>query len=243
MRHRFLVGPQGFDGDHVAFAADQAHQIRSVLRLRAGDRVLAFDGITPRDRLVELIDAGHARVVAEQPQAPEPATRVIVYPALLQRDKFETILQKLTELGVAAITPVITARGLVRQGPDERREGRWASILREAAEQSGRGVVPRLLPALAFSQALDNAPGRLIVAYEGERAHELRDALRPTPTTVSLFTGPEGGFASEEVACVHRAGAHSVTLGPRVLRAETAALVLTALVLYELGDLSSNGEQ
>jgi 16S rRNA (uracil1498-N3)-methyltransferase len=237
--HRFFVTPDQLDRDIVRFSQAQAHQLRSVLRLHPGDVVRVFDGRAPVDRVVELVSAGQGTIVGTQPQPPEPKTRLVVYPALLQRDKFEPVLQKLTELGAAAIAPVITARSLVREPPDQRRLERWRAILCEAAEQCGRGVVPTLLPAQAFSTAIDSAEGAVIVAYERERRRQLRDALGALPTTVAVFVGPEGGFAAEEAACAERAGAHLVTLGPRVLRTETASPVLAALVLYELGDLSS----
>jgi 16S rRNA (uracil1498-N3)-methyltransferase len=237
--HRFFVTPDQLNGDTVRFSQAQAHQLRSVLRLRAGDVVRVFDGLAPVDRLVELASTGQGTVVDTRPQPPEPRTRLVMYPALLQRDKFEPVLQKLTELGAAAIAPVITARGLVREPPDQRRQERWRAILREAAEQCGRGVVPALLPAQAFSPAIDSAEGAVIVAYERERRRQLRDVLHPPAPTVAVFVGPEGGFAPEEAACAERAGAYLVTLGPRVLRTETASPVLAALVLYELGDLSS----
>jgi len=238
MTHRFLVDTWRIEGDRVDFAAEQAHQIRRVLRLRTGDHVRVFDGSTPLDRLVELTEANRGRIVGEQVQAAEPQTRLVVYPALLQRDKFESVLQKLTEIGAVAIAPVITDRNMVREAPDERRLARWRAILREAAEQSGRGVVPSLLPTDGLARALGSAEGRVIVAYERERRHDLRDALAPRPTAVSLFVGPEGGYAPEEVECAERLGARLITLGPRLLRTETASPVLAALVLYELGDLS-----
>lgn len=234
MRHRFFIDADQVRADEVEFADDQAHQIRHVLRLKAGDQVRVFDGLSPRDLIVELIDSTRGQVVGEQPQAAEPATRLIVYPALLQRDKFETVLQKLTEVGVAAITPVISKRGLVREPPDEKRVSRWRSILREAAEQSGRGVVPPLLAALPFEEAVSKAEGTRIVAYERERQRQLWDLLVARPAAVSLFVGPEGGFAAEEAECANKAGAALVTLGERVLRSETASPILAALVLYEL---------
>jgi 16S rRNA (uracil1498-N3)-methyltransferase len=241
--HRFFVTPDQLDRDIVRFSPAQAHQLRSVLRLRPSGVVRVFDGLTPADRLVELVRPGEGRIVGTRRQPAEPRTSLVMYPALLQRDKFEPVLQKLTELGAAAIAPVITARSLVREPPDQRRLERWRAILCEAAEQCGRGVVPTLLPAQMFSTAIDSAEGAVIVAYERERHRQLRDALRRSPRTVAMFVGPEGGFAPEEAACAERAGAHLVTLGPRVLRTETASPVLAALVLYELGDLSSGGNK
>jgi len=180
--------------------------------------------------------------VDEQPQPPEPRTRLVAYPSLLQRDKFEPVLQKLTEIGAAAIAPVITARALVREAPDERRLARWRAIMREATEQSGRGVVPELLPVVGFANAIDGATGRVIMAYEGERRRGLHSALVSGSNEVALFVGPEGGYAPDEAEAAVRAGAVLITLGPRILRTETASPLLAALVLHELGDLSSSTE-
>ena len=238
-QHRFLITADQLNGRVVRFSNEQAHQIRSVLRLRAGDTVRVFDGQTPTDRVVQLTTPFEGILLGEHGQPHEPSTRLVVYPALLQRDKFEQVLQKLTELGVAAVAPVLTARSLVREPPDAQRQVRWRAILREAAEQSGRGVVPALLPAQPLPHALGGAEGTLIVAYEREPRRRLADVLEKRPRIVSAFVGPEGGYTPEEAEGAGRAGAHLVTLGPRVLRTETAAPVLAALVLYELGDLSS----
>jgi 16S rRNA (uracil1498-N3)-methyltransferase len=243
-RHRFLVHPDQVQGTNVVFSTQQWHQIERVLRLRAGDSVLVFDGVNLVDSVVVLTGSGRGRVEGTRPQAAEPNTQLVVYPALLQRDKFEVVLQKLTEIGAAAIVPVLTARGLVRAAPDEHRETRWRSIVREATEQCGRGVVPNLLPTQPFSEAvIKNAPGTVIVAYEGERRRSLKSALRGAGATVSLFVGPEGGYEPTEATCAAAAGAHLITLGPRILRTETASPMLAALVLYELGDLSSTADQ
>jgi 16S rRNA (uracil1498-N3)-methyltransferase len=238
MTHRFWVASEQLEGERVHFSPEQAHQIRSVLRLRSGDQVRVFDGLTAVDRVVELTDAATGRVVGEVTQAPEPRTRVSAYPALLQRDKFEVVLQKLTEVGAVSITPVITTRSLVREAPDARRYARWRAILHEAAEQCGRGVVPELLPTEPLSAALHHGAGRVVMAFEGERRRELREVLTGRPPVVSVFVGPEGGYTYEEVDCARHLGAEIVTLGPRVLRTETASPLLAALVLYELGDLS-----
>jgi 16S rRNA (uracil1498-N3)-methyltransferase len=239
-QHRFLVTSDQIQGDLVSFSPEQWHQLHAVLRLRPGDRVRVFEGAEPLDRVVELIGVAAGRVVESLPQAAEPRTRLVVYPALLQRDKFESVLQKLTEIGAAAIVPLLTVRGVVRDVPDDRRQIRWRAILREATEQCGRGVVPELVGGLPFAPALERATaeGTVLVAYEGERQRSVHAALAGAQRTVALFVGPEGGFAPEEVACANEAGARLVTLGPRILRSETASPLLAALVLYELGDLS-----
>ena len=239
MRHRFLVRPDQVRGDAVEFSNEQWHQIDRVLRLRVGDTVRVFDGVERVDREVEITGAASGRVEGTRPQPLEPTTRLVVYPALLQRDKFEVVLQKLTEIGAAAIVPVVTARSLVREAPDEHRLTRWRSIVREATEQCGRGLVPDIGPGLPFAQAVEGAEGTLVMAYEHERHGTLKEALRTARATVSLFVGPEGGYSSDEADSASQAGAHLITLGPRILRTETASPLLAALVLYELGDLSS----
>jgi 16S rRNA (uracil1498-N3)-methyltransferase len=241
VKHRFFVSGDQVQGDAVTFSTEQWHQLHTVLRLRIGDSVGIFDGVEPVDRRVELVGPATGRVVGVGSQPPEPRTRVVVYAALLQRDKFELVLQKLTEVGAAAIVPVLTARVLVRQPPDAGRQVRWRAILREAAEQCRRGIVPELRPALDFGEAIVQASGEgtVVMAYEGERRRALREALDGAPGTVSVFVGPEGGYTPEEAAAAGQAGARLITLGPRVLRSETASPLLAALVLYELGDLSS----
>jgi 16S rRNA (uracil1498-N3)-methyltransferase len=237
--HRFLTTER--HGNEVEFSTAQARQIERVLRLRPGDRVRAFDGQAPIDLVVELTGPSAARIVERCPQPPEPRTRLIAYPALLQRDKFEPVLQKLTELGVASIVPVLTARGLVREPPDAARLARWQAILQEATEQSGRGRVPRLHAAMQFDETVKRASqeGATVFAYEEERHATLREALRNAGDTVSIFVGPEGGYTHEEARLARDSGACVITLGPRVLRTETASPVLAALVLHERGDLSS----
>jgi 16S rRNA (uracil1498-N3)-methyltransferase len=239
MTHRFLVNPDQIGDGAVAFSTQQWHQIERVLRLRSGDRVRVFDGAQPVDYVVQLTGTALGQVESTRHQAAEPKTRLMVYPALLQRDKFEIVLQKLTEIGAAAIVPVVTARSLVREPPDERRAARWQSILREATEQCGRGVVPELRPTLPFAPAITQAEGTVIMAYERELRRNLKETLAGTHDTVSLFVGPEGGYSAEEADCARQAGANLITLGPRVLRTETASPLLAGLVLYELGDLSS----
>jgi 16S rRNA (uracil1498-N3)-methyltransferase len=238
-RHRFLVATP--ISQSVVFSKRQQHQITHVLRLRAGDRVRVFDGITPSDYLVELDKASGGQVVGTCLQRPEPRTVLIAYPALLPRDKFEPVLSKLTELGVAAIVPVLTVRSLVRELPDAARLERWRNIVCEATEQCGRGRVPELRPAASLEGALQllTTEGTAVMAYESEREYTLRKALQGAGDTVSIFVGPEGGFTPDEAQLARKHGARLITLGPRILRSETASPVLAALVLYERGDLSS----
>jgi 16S rRNA (uracil1498-N3)-methyltransferase len=127
----------------------------------------------------------------------------------------------------------------------DRKVGRWTQIIREAAEQSGRGRLPVLRPAMLFSQACQRAKrsgGLALVPWEGEKANSLKSVLtsgesgEDRPFSISLFIGPEGGLSQEEIEAARRYELLSVSLGPRILRAETAGLVAASVILYELGD-------
>jgi 16S rRNA (uracil1498-N3)-methyltransferase len=183
----------------------------------------------------------HGQVVAVHPAGGEAAARITLYLALTGREKFEWMLQKCTEVGAAAFVPVISSRALVQDGRDAAKKlERWERIVREAAEQSRRGILPPVHPPLAFEAALQRAqPDALrLIAWEGEHSLTLRAALAPSKAapapTIAVFIGPEGGFSEAEIEAARAAGVQPVTLGERILRMETAAVVAAALVLYEL---------
>ncbi len=242
--HRFFVSPEQLTGRHVHFDADQAHQMRRVLRLRPGDRVLVLDG-RQWQYDVTLEEVRNVRAVGRLGEraaaAGEPAARLTLYQSLLRREKFEWVLQKGTELGVAAFVPVITRRSLVRDAEDVTPEKllRWRRIMKEAAEQSGRGRLPELSLPLPFDAALAAAGRPAVIAWEGESVVNLREALgsRLSGAEVALFVGPEGGYEPDEIAAAREAGVVPFTLGRRVLRTETAAIVGVALLLHELGEM------
>jgi 16S rRNA (uracil1498-N3)-methyltransferase len=222
-----------------------AHRLGRVLRLRRGDRAVLFDG-GPREYEVELTgvsgNAVTALVAAERPAPPEPAARVVLYQSLVRSSRFDLVLEKGTEIGVARFLPLLAARSRVQDDhePSTVRAERWRRITVEAAEQSGRGRVPEVGAPAAFDDALRGAKGLRILPWEGARLQGLTSYLRSLPDRpreVSLFVGPEGGFEPEEVALARHEGAVLVTLGPRILRSETAGIVAAALVLDALGEM------
>ena len=159
--------------------------------------------------------------------------RVTLYQALLKADKFEWVLQKGTEIGIAAFAPIITER-CVRDAVSAAKLERWRRIVREAAEQSERGIIPSLREPLPFAEAVQCLGELSLIAYEDEQTQSLRAALQQYHDSqqIALFVGPEGGFSADEIALAQRQHITPVTLCPRILRAETA-------VLYELGDMES----
>ncbi|MBI4492538.1 MAG: 16S rRNA (uracil(1498)-N(3))-methyltransferase [Chloroflexi bacterium] len=243
-KHRFFVPAGSRSGDRVSFSPEQAHQMGRVLRLSEGDVVVALDG-SGQEWLVRLERVAGATaqggVVDARPAWGEPTTHVTLYQALVPREKLELVLQKGTEIGVSAFVPVATERSLARGPLSPERLERWRAIVREAAEQARRGRVPELAQALPLPQALAAADRAALGLFAWERSArplaEVLHAGRPLARAVHLWVGPEGGFSEAEARQAEAAGLVSVSLGPRILRTETAGLVLAALVLFEAGDL------
>ncbi len=245
--NRFFVPPDLLRSDQLELGRDLSHRLRHVLRLRPGDHVVLLDG-RGGEYEVALDDTNdasvRATVLSRREGTPEPKVRVVLYQSVVKGDRFDWLLEKGTEIGVAGFVPLLSRRGVVRpnQGRSERRE-RWLRIITEAAEQCGRSRLPELGPVTRLDEALAMAEGVLLFPWEREKGTSLRQALRETlseshaPAAVSIFIGPEGGFTQEEADEAVAAGARCVSLGPRILRSETAGIVAVAAVLYELGEL------
>ena len=258
--HRFFVSADQLEGDRVIIAGPAAHQIRNVLRLGPGDSISVLDN-SGWERETEIVEVGQGRVMgrvlSRTLATGEPRTKVSLYQGVLKGSRFEFVLQKGTELGIVEFVPLISQRCVISSLDDvDKRGGRWQRIIQEAAEQSRRGRLPRLESAMVFSRACERAKrtgGLSLMPWEDEEKVNLKLVLgkgeRETkksgsppfpsrPFSVNLFIGPEGGFTFEEVLLAQRYGIVPITLGPRILRAETAGLVAAAAILYELGDLS-----
>lgn len=237
MSCRLLVGPEALRaGSHVVDGGDH-HYLFRVRRLRPGSPVTLFDGAgREADAMVVSISADRAVLEVQAPRRVEAeACRVIVMPALIKGERMDFCIQKLVELGVSEIAPVSTARTVVRLSGERarRRHQRFVDIARDAARQSRRAAVPAIRDIVELDQALAAAAGvplRLIL-WTGERTRTLRDVLQaPLPGAVCVLVGPEGGFAPGEVERALAAGFVPVSLGPHVLRAETAAMAVAAVL-------------
>lgn len=247
--HRFFISPQDISGQFVTFPEDTVHQISRVLRMQPGDRIIVLDN-SGWERVVELDDISRhdatGRVLEKRIASGEPNVKITLYQSMLKKSNFELVLQKCTELGVVSFVPIISSRTVVGSlgAISDNKWSRWERIITEAAEQCRRGRRPALNDAQMFSHAVSQAQrrgGTMLIPWEEEGSRSLNEALYPNesgerPFSVSVFVGPEGGFEEEEVALAKEAGAVVVTLGPRILRAETAAIAATATVLYELGE-------
>jgi 16S rRNA (uracil1498-N3)-methyltransferase len=247
---RFFVSPRTLAAQPVVLRGEQAHQIIRVLRMQPGEAVVLLDNRgAAYDAVLEGTGKDEARFRLTGPSETrgEPATHVTLYQAVLKGERFGWALQKGTEVGVSRFVPLICARNVVddMRAIEERRD-RWERILREAAEQSRRDRIPELAPAQLFQSVVqpiaDPVAAVRLIAWEGELATGLRQALADSNLTrggrIEVFVGPEGGFTDAEIDSARRCGIQPVSLGPRILRAETAGPVAAALILYEVGDLT-----
>jgi 16S rRNA (uracil1498-N3)-methyltransferase len=242
--HRFFVEKSSIAGDEVELKTNQAHQIHNVLRLREGERITVLDN-TGFEYKVELIKVSKklvsGKVIEKRPAGGEPKAKLTLYQSMLSREKFEFVLQKCTEIGVSRFVPVVTQRSIVRDtAMKEAKLERWRNIIMEAAEQSGRGLIPELRTPIDYNEAIveteDYDMSLIACTTKGRELHGSLALVREDGY-VSLFIGPEGGFTDEEVELCIEEGAMPVTLGRRILRTETAGVVASALVLYELGEM------
>ena len=238
--HRFFVPPESIQGEQILFPRAVAEQMRNVLRLAPGARVVALsgDGWECEVEVTEVSKQQTAgRILERRPNDREPHAQLTLYQCLLKHDHFEWVLQKCTEIGAARVVPVISERTVAKGGV---KEERWARIAAEAAEQSGRGRAPEISAALSLEDALADCAGLDLAAIAWEEEPDMRfETLieEAQPTRLGLFVGPEGGFSAREVGLARTHGVHPVTLGRRILRAETAAVVFCALALHRLGEL------
>lgn len=242
-RRRFFVRPEAVEGDRVRFDAAEARHLARVLRLGPGARVEAADG-AGRAFVVRVVSVGPAggqgQIESEARRETESPCAVTLAQAILKGDRMTWLVQKATELGVARIVPMETARGGVPGTRAAQQRARWERVAREAMKQCGRAVAPTVEAPRGFetvvAEVADHDAAWLCDGREGEPAVAVaRRAGRPR--RLLLLVGPEGGFTEEEVAAGRAAGAGVVSLGPRILRAESAGIVAVTLGQHLFGDL------
>jgi len=223
-----------------------ARYLSRVLRLGVGARVILFDG-SGYEFPAEILEVGRQfvrlKVSAGEKVNRESSLRLWLALGLCQPAIMDLIVQKVTEIGVTEIIPVRTQRAQrwLAGNRGVSREKRWERIAQEAARQSGRNKVPHIWSVVDFSQLVRHGEptGLKLILWEEEKSCSLKQTLAVKGQTrqVGVLIGPEGGFSAEEVQQAKAADFHSISLGRRILRAETAAIVVIGLLQYELGDL------
>ncbi len=227
--------------DEVIIDGQDAVHLRRSLRLREGDAVLLCDGRSTEyqtviDRFEE--DTVVLRITEVTVSTAEPTLKVTLYQGLPKGDKMEWIIQKAVELGVTRIVPVAMCRSIVKVGDKaEKKQKRWQTIADEAAGQSGRGILPTVCVPMTWQEALSDMQGTpTIVCYEGG-GKPFSALVSRGQTALSLVIGPEGGIAPEEIETLLQNGAQVATLGPRILRCETAPLAALAVAMAVAGEM------
>lgn len=243
----FFVSPENLEAGRFVLAPEESGHLVRVLRKKVGDEVQLFDGVDRSYRgVLDSVtpERVSGRVLAEL--APVKAPYFLrLFQGVPKGDTFEWIIEKATELGVAEIVPLLTVRSVARV-PAARataKQARWEKIARAAAAQCGRADVPKILAPLEFDQALARVtPAELwLIPWEGEETKTLKSALVAIdksgrmPARTNVMIGAEGGFDPAEVDRARARGVIPVTLGPRILRTETAGIFVASSLLYELG--------
>ncbi len=260
--NRFFVNSEDIEEENgtAVVKGDAVNHITRVLRLRAGDTVIIADGIGS-SYLVEIAATDKEKVLLKilekMDESREPFLKVILAQALAKGEKMDYIVQKCTELGVSEIIPFISERTVVKLNDKKAREkvSRWQKIARGAAQQSQRNKVPLIREVSTLKEVLEGKGKETlcIFLWEQEQEQGIKDVLgraaavkgngtKEEEMEVMIIIGPEGGFSENEGEMASKFGVHSVLLGPRILRTETAALAALTIVSYELGDLGGKDE-
>lgn len=223
-----------------------AHHISKVLRLQAGDTIIVIppDGQEAGIAQIKEIAVDRVRlllqgIVEEEKEAP---IQVFLAQGLPKSDKMDFIIQKAVELGVTAVYPIQMDHSVVQydNAKKKSRAERWQKISVEAAKQCGRSFVPSVEPIQSLTELFSYLPDEVVIImlYEGQTENGLKKALaKKMAKAYLLLVGPEGGFSDQELILSQKHGALVVTMGPRILRTETASLAAMAMIMYEYGDM------
>jgi 16S rRNA (uracil1498-N3)-methyltransferase len=254
----YFIQSRSIQGGRVTLSGELAHHLGSVLRARSGETVYLVDESRIRYRaLLEQITKNKilGKIVQREESVLRPGPVITLAQAVLKGDKMTWVIQKATELGVDSILPVVTERTIARPRDERevRQRDRWQKIAAEAAQQCGRLEYPNIEKTVSFEELLKNPPeaSLKLLPWEGEQEQSLkpvltdfrvrghrsssaRDSRDPRPDSIVFLIGPEGGFALHEIEKARAAGWLPVSLGPQILRAETAGAALLAILRYEL---------
>ncbi|MBI2874744.1 MAG: 16S rRNA (uracil(1498)-N(3))-methyltransferase [Firmicutes bacterium] len=255
-RYRFYLPAETLAGEEAVCSGAQVHHAARVLRLRPGDRIEVFDGrgaayqaaITSIEPSARPEGRMLLRILGSLETRAEPSFEFILHQGLVREAKMDLVIQKAVELGAAGIVPVACLRSSVELSGRRavQRVERWQSIAVEAARQCGRSRVPPVSPVRFFEEAaVALPPGEpAVLLWEAEEQRGLREVLESlgpakalAQARLNFFIGPEGGFAPEELEIARRQKMAFASLGPRILRTETAGLATLAAVMYHFGEL------
>ena len=241
--HRFYADERGVNGDMAYLCEEDARHATRVLRMREGEVCELFaDGRRFSGEIASIGEEVEVRILSELPST-EAKLRITLYQGLPKADKMELIVQKSVELGACAVAPVAMSRCVVQLDAKDgrKKQERWQKIAREACKQSGRCEMMQVSEPISFKQLLAKLPQHqaAIVPWEDARGYSLAKFHQEHPdvTDLAIVIGPEGGMSEDEIARMKEAACQSVTLGPRILRTETAGLCAMSALFCLYGDM------
>jgi len=248
--HKFFVPKSNIDGNNAVIDGEDVKHIYRVLRLQVGDKV-SVNNSEGKEYIGEItsIDKKEVNInlLEENAINNESPVEVYLFQGLPKSTKMDLIVQKNTELGIKAITPIITKRVEVKtELKDFKKVDRWNKIALEASKQSKRSLVPQINVPIEFELLIEQLKNMdlVVVPYENQEGYGIKKLTqnieKKNVNKVAIIIGPEGGFEDSEIVKLKEIGAEIVTLGPRILRTETAGFVCLSLIMYELGDLGGN---
>ncbi len=244
--HRFFISKDKIINNNVIINGKDVNHIRNVLRLKCDDTIVVCDS-NGNEYIVEIIDIQKeevkGKIIKTKAIIREAPIDIVLYQGLPKSSKMDLIVQKATELGAIQIVPVITARTVVKikdKAKENKKIARWNKIAGESAKQARRGMIPKITELLSFDTMITNLKDEdnIIVPYEDEQKTGIKDIVKQIEgNKINIIIGPEGGFEKEEIFKLKGIGSNIVSLGPRILRTETAGFAVISMLMYELGDM------
>ncbi|KNY26791.1 16S rRNA (uracil(1498)-N(3))-methyltransferase [Pseudobacteroides cellulosolvens] len=243
---RFFVKDEEIQNENITISGEDFNHIKNVLRLRQGDSLVISDGnCTDYDVVIDSYESSYVvtRIVGKYKNNNESDIDITLFQGIPKSDKMDMIIQKSVEMGVKRIVPVLTERTVVKINSEKDSKNkitRWQRIAQEASKQCNRGIMPTVENPVTFYEAVAKLKRAdlSLIPYEKESGNKLKSVIKGNDAkTISVMIGPEGGFSNSEVDLAVENGFVPVTLGPRILRTETAGLSVLSIIMYELGDL------
>ena len=245
-RRRFYAQPTDIRGSLVTLSKEETHHLVHVLRLKPRDQVFVFDGCGNEYRCsfrAESRSRAELEIIAPLTNAVESPVHLTLAQSLAKSDKFDFIVQKATELGVSRIIPLATEHANVRPSRDQgdKRLDRWQRISLEAVKQCGRRKLVEFAAPMTVRKLTETDDSGFLLVFSEKGGVPINAALRQAGTLTGLtaLVGPEGGWSDDELTFLEGRGATAVSLGPRILRTETAAVIAVTLIQHWIGDLSN----